>query len=653
MNKMTTRKAATLATVLLLALMGCQSDSPTEPSTGGGGSGNNPPTSDIAITLTASNPNPVVGSSTVITARATTAGNNVVDGTAIEFATTFGTFVETAEVFALRTTSSGAATVTLTSASVGTAQVTARLGAVSRTITINFKVDGGGGGVGPTISAVTPSSGPPSGNQVVTIDGTNLKGPVRVFFGTKEATVVSATETQIKVVTPSVNLGASQQSLSVDVRVLTQAGTPAEAGATLANGYRYQLEILTPSVTTLSPTTGPNEGNTRITIFGEGFQSPVKVFFGAGATEVEVEVVSVSFSQIQAITPPASGLGAAFINTSVSMRILNVASNKQVTYNNAFRYGPKIEITGFQPASGSHLGGDRITIFGFGFDDPVSVSIGGIPAQVIRVSGTEVIAQTSGLLSCGSGGSGPVVVTNLEQSGSANNTATSTANFTYVVTTKILGVAPLPLLEGGAATVTIDDPGIGNVKFTVGGKTVFPTPASATDPFGVTNFTFVVPTGLEFDQEACLTGGGIEGERNSITDFDVEFENILTGCAVDISIPIAPLDTTCVTPPSIAVSPTSGAFGTVNEGATADIVFTVTNTGGIPVSGLAIGGVVAPYVLQVPLGTTSLAAAASTQFTIRFQPPVTGVDTPYDLSATVNFTGGTVTLPLTGVGNAP
>ena len=653
MNKMNTRKAATLATVLLMALMGCQSDSPTEPSTGGGGSGGStPPTSDIAITLTASNSNPVAGSSTVITARATTGGNNVVNGTAIEFATTFGTFTETGEVFALRTTSNGAATVTLTSSTVGTALVTARLGAVSRTITITFKLDGGGG-TGPTLSSVTPASGPPAGGQVVTIAGTNLKSPVRVFFGDKEATVVSATETQIKAITPAVSLGASSQSLVVDVRVITQSGSSNEGGATLANAYRYELEILTPSVTTLSPTTGPNEGNTRITIFGEGFQSPVKVFFGSGATEVEVEVTSVTFSQIQAITPPAAGLGSAFINSSVSIRVLNLASNKQVTYANAFRYGPEIQITGFQPTSGSHLGGDRVTIFGFGFDDPVSVSIGDVAAQVIRVSGTEIIAITSGLLTCGAGASGPIQVTNLEQ-GTGDNTAESDGDFTYLVTTKILGLSPLPLVEGGAASITVSDPGIGNVKFTVGGKTVFPAPASATNPFGVTTFTIVVPTGLEFTQESCLTGGGVTGLRDSVTDFDVEFENILTGCSTAISVPVTPLDTTCVTPPTIAVAPTLGAFGIVNEGVAAPLVFSVTNTGGIPISGLNVGGLVPPFSLTVPPGTTSLNPGASTQFTIQFLPPVTGVDTPYSASATVSFTGGTaITLPLTGTGNAP
>jgi hypothetical protein len=652
MKTMKTRTVATLATVFLLALFGCQTESPTAPSTGGGG-GTTPPTSDISITLTASNAAPIAGSSVVITAKATSAGASVVNGTAIEFATTFGTFLETAGVYALRTTNSGAATVTLTSADVGTAVVTARLGAVSKSITVNFRVNGG---VGPQVSSVVPASGPPAGNQVVTINGSGFKAPVRVFFGAKEATIVSVTETQIKAITPSTNLAASDEFLEVDVRVIVEAGTANEASGTLTKGYRYELEILTPSIIHVSPASGPNEGNTRITIFGSGFQSPVKAFFGGGATQVELDVVSVSFSQIQAITPPASGMGSAFQNASVGLRVLNLASNKEATLPDAFRYGPKIEITGVSPAVGSHLGGERVTIFGFGFDDPVQVTLAGIPAQVIRVSGTEVVVLSGGLLGCASGGggtAGEVKVTNLEQP-SGEGTASLSNAYSYQVTTKILSVSPLPLVEGGAGYMIVDDPGSGSVKLTIGGKTVFPTPASAADPGASTRFDFTVPTGLKFDEQDCTTGGGVTGKIKVVTDFDVAFENILTGCKTSISIPIAPVGATCVTAPTISVTPPAGLFGLVAEGTSKNIVFTVTNIGGVQVSGLSLGALTAPFGLAAPLTSNSLAPLGTASFTISFSPPVTGTDTPYTGSVDVIFAGGTtVNVPLSGTGDAP
>jgi len=650
MKTMKTRTVATLATVLLLALFGCQSESPTEPSTGGGG-GTTPPTSDISITLTASNAAPLAGSSVVITAKATSAGANVVNGTAIEFATTFGTFVETEGVYALRTTNSGAATVTLTSPDVGTAVVTARLGSVSKSITVNFRVNGG---VGPQVSAVVPASGPPSGNQVVTIFGSNFKTPVRVFFGSKEATIVSVTDTQIKAITPPTNLAAADEFLEVDVRVISEAGSANEASGSLVKGYRYELEILTPNIIHVSPASGPNEGNTRITIFGSGFQSPAKVFFGAGNSQVELDVVSVTFGQIQAITPPASGLGSDFQNNSVDIRVLNLASNKEATLSSAFRYGPKIEITGVSPAVGSHLGGQRVTIFGFGFDDPVQVTLADVPAQVIRVSGTEVVVLSGALLECGSGGggtAGEVKVTNLEQP-SGTGTASLGNGYAYQVTTKILSVSPLPLVEGAAGSIVVDDPGSGSVKFTIGGKTVFPSPAAAPQPGEPTTFTFTVPTGLQYDEDACTTGGGVTGTIKVVTDFDIEFENILNGCGATISIPIAPASPSCATDPTISVSP-SGAFGTRAEGTFFDIQFTVTNIGGVQVSGLSLGPLTAPFSLQSPLTANTLAPLGTAQFTIRFSPPVTGVDTPYTGSVDVLFAGGTFNVPFTGTGDAP
>jgi hypothetical protein len=650
MKKMNTRSTTTLAMVLFLALAGCQSESPTEPSTGGNG-GNTPPTGNVAISLSASSANLVVGSSTVITAKVTTGGANVVDGTAIEFATDFGTFVETSSAFALRTTTGGNATATLTSASPGTAKVTARLGNSSGSISVNFKVDGGGG-TGPTISSVSPNSGPPSGNQVVTITGRNFEAPARVLFGSKEATVVSVSSTEIKAVTPSYNITSSTGFEVVDVRVIVAVGTGREAGTTLAGGYRYEQEILTPSLTLVSPASGPNEGGTRITIFGSGFQSPVKAFFGSAATAVELEIVNVTFSQIQAVTPPAAGLGAAFANSSVPLRVLNVASNKEATLQNAFRYGPKLDITGVSPSIGSHLGGTRVTIFGFGFDDPVQVSIGDTPAQVVRVSGTEIVAITSALQDCANAGGGSVKVTNLEEP-SAAGTVELTDAFTYEVTTKITSATPLPMTEGQTADITVADPGPGAVKFTIdGSKTVFPQVVSVAAD-GTTVYRITVPDGLPFETEDCTTGTGVSGTRETVTDFDFEFTNILLGCSTTISLPVSPAVTTCVTAPAIDVSPALLAFGNDDADGVRDsgvLNVTVFNIGTVPVT-LAAPQVPAPFVIVTP-GSLSIPVGGNSVFGIGFN-PTTVADFPnskFDFKANG---GNTVPVNLTGTGTTP
>ena len=52
----------------------------------------------------------------------------------------------------------------------------------------------------------------------------------------------------------------------------------------------------TPQVSSLLPSSGTNEGGTRVTIVGSGFSvgGGVQVFFGA----IEATVVSVSFNQV-------------------------------------------------------------------------------------------------------------------------------------------------------------------------------------------------------------------------------------------------------------------------------------------------------------------------------------------------------------------
>jgi hypothetical protein len=449
----------------------------------------------------------------------------------------------------------------------------------------------------PQILSISPPTGSPAGGYVVTILGRSIFAPVRVFFGSQEAVVSSFTEetvsqpAEIKVVVPRVELGVSAQFQEVSVTVVSRAGTTNEAsGSTGApdnnpatdDAFRYELEIMTPFPQAVAPPSGPNEGNTRISIFGEGFQSPLAAYFGSGNTRVDLEVVSVSFSQIIAITPPASGLGSEFANNSVSLTVHNIASNKTGTLSSAFRYGPEMQIISVSPSSGTALGGTRVTIHGFGFDDPVAVTLAGVPAQVIRVSGTEIIAIASAprIANCSmeGGGSGPVIVTNIEDGQSVDG-----PDFTYILDTPVITfVSPLPATEGAGISVTVLNPGTGSATFKIGDRTVFPTPAGATSPLGTTTFTMTVPTGLEFDTEDCTTAGGAAGTVNAPTNFDLVFRNVITGCDAELEggITINPSDTTCNAGPVGTVAPSTIVFPDTTVGVTsAPIPFTIGNIG--------------------------------------------------------------------------
>ncbi|MFN2239325.1 MAG: IPT/TIG domain-containing protein, partial [Thermoanaerobaculia bacterium] len=623
--------------MILLAFAGCEGESPTEPPRGGGsGGGTTPPPTDASIALTVSNPAPLVGSTTTITANVTQGGQPVPNGTAVEFSTTLGTFVEANSNTTIRTTTDGKAAVVLTSNAAGTAVVTVRVNNASAVAQIVFQTQSTEPpppDTAPAITAISPSKGKPAGGDLVIISGRNFTAPVRVLFGDEPATVVSQSENEIRVVSPAIQLGLEEQAREVTITVFTQFGTAGEQQAT-GGPFRYELTILTPRIFHVSPSSGPNEGNTRVTIFGEGFQSPAKVFFGTGGSagasltdQVEAAVQQVSFGQIIVLTPPASGLGAELANEQVTVRVLNVASNTDAVQNQAFRYGPLMRITAVGPTQGLATGSTRVTIDGWGFDDPVAVTVGGIAAQVISVTGTKIIVQTGlpFIQSCADV-TGPVAVTNIEDGTSATAEGLT---FTYIMPQPVIvGITPNPAQPGQGIVVSVSNAGNGPARFQIGSTGVLAGVPSVSG--GIWTYPLVVPSNIQFDTEAC-TELGAEGERFIPTSLTVAFENVTTGCTDTLNdgLTVNPFDATCRIPPAQATAePGALTFEDVTAGTSTSSSVTVSNTGGAPLTVTSINEQVdsSGYFTVNPgnCAAAVLATGDSCLFSITYAPAVAG-----------------------------
>ena len=654
---------------LLVVFAGCKGESPTAPTPGGGtGNGNNgggttPPTG-ATITLTVSNANPLVNSTSVITATVTQNNNPVPNGTAVEFQTTLGTFQDTGLKTTLRTTTNGVATATLTSSAAGTATVTAIVNNVTKTTTVTFTatpVTPPPTSTAPTVTGVTPTSGLATGGQTLTITGTNFRTPVRVLFQFSDGTVkegfvcaTCVTPTSITVVTPAVNLGAGQ-TLDATVVVLTEAGTSNETRTTASGPFTFRAAQLTPVVSYVSPDSGPIDGGTRITIFGEGFEAPVAVSFrpsqGQGAWSA-MTVISVTFNQIVAMTPKASDVlpgGSGTLTGPVDMRVRNINSNTEVISTQVFRYTPAMVINGFRPLQGSALGGTDVTIDGSGFNPPVDVFIGGILAQTIKVTGTQIIARTNALASpCGQG-SGTVVVTNIDNGDSAS--AQAPYSFTYIgVNPVISSVTGGPFVPGSTVTAIVTNPGVGPLgtaltKFQVGSTNVTPNPQTITAGTGNQTFTLVVPTtGFQFPTIHCTTASATPGTQLGSINVDLTFNNVTTGCSNTLSNGLTinpPGPNTCLQPPTASTSagpcPTGIAFGTVASGTTsAPQQFTISNAPNsqtLTLSAPAVTGTNAT-VTVIPTSATTVNGGASTApYTVTVQPTAAG---PF--TGTITFT---------------
>ena len=108
----------------------------------------------------------------------------------------------------------------------------------------------------PTVTGVSPTSGPASGGTTVTIVGTNLAGATAVKFGTVAATIVSNTGNQIVARSPVESPG------TVDVTV---SGPGGPSATTSTDTFTC---IAAPVVMGVSPTSGPATGGTTVTIVG-------------------------------------------------------------------------------------------------------------------------------------------------------------------------------------------------------------------------------------------------------------------------------------------------------------------------------------------------------------------------------------------------
>jgi hypothetical protein len=171
----------------------------------------------------------------------------------------------------------------------------------------------------PAVTAVSPNTGPAAGGTPVTITGSGFTGATAVNFGTTAATgVVVVNDTTITAISPA---GAG----IVDVTVTTPAGT-SEASAL----DHFTFIGAAPTVTGISPTSGPATGGTLVTITGTDFTSATAVNFG---TVAGTNVIVVNASTITAISP--AGAGTVNVTVTTPSGTSPITAADQFTYTAA------------------------------------------------------------------------------------------------------------------------------------------------------------------------------------------------------------------------------------------------------------------------------------------------------------------------------
>lgn len=533
---------AALAAAGLMA--GCSADSPGptgNPPPGGGGGGTN----GLLITISATPSNPVQGTCSLVVATATQNGAPVPAGTSITLSSTFGTFSQNGQQTISLVTTNGSVQTAICSNFVGPATITG-------TVTVGGNTDHGStqvtfqsNGIKTTFISVcaNPHTGPVSGGTAITITGGGLGTDgttVPVIFRSgaivhQTVGTISGGGTTITTTTPAFPELAGLPATPVEVDVLI-------AGQTLSSPACFTFTSdSTPVISAILPASGTKVGGTRVTITGSGFSAPVQVFFGG---TLEAQVVSVSPTQIVAITPPANGEGPQQtfpLTVDVTVKEVNCAGSACTSAAVPFTYTVGLSIFGFTPDHGDSS--TTVTITGQGFVAPLIVTFGGVQGTVLSVSGTQILARPPA--GCPGVPSGSITVTLL----SDGESASSSTPFRVIVPSITTGPIPNSGAGGTSTSVTV----IGTGLFPTGNASLLTVTAAG----GSVNGS---PTGTELNGQQTVTVN-VTLDKCSPT-LTLTFINGATGCAITAS----PITNSTFTADGPTASPTGGATTCTGSG---------------------------------------------------------------------------------------
>jgi len=449
----------------------------------------------------------------------------------------------------------------------------------------------------PTVSTISPISGPLGGGVSVTITGANFTGATGVTLGGTAATSVSVVnDSTITCTTPAHSAGTAS------VLVTNADGTNA------ANSlYTYQAA---PTVSAISPAGGPLAGGASVTITGTNFTGATSVTLG-GASATSVTVVS--STSITCTTPAGSAGTASVLVTTPSG---TNGANSLYTYQGA----PTVSV--ISPASGPLGGGASVTITGTNFIGASGVTIGGAAA-----TGVTVVSSTS--ITCitpaGSAGTASVLVTTPSGTNGANTL------YSYVLAPTVTAIAATSGSANGGATVTITGTNLtGATGVTIGG-----TAATGITVVDDTSLTCTTPAHSAGTASVLVTTPGGTNTANSLYTY------VLTPPTLTDISPIAG-STAGGTSVTLTGTNFTGATGVTIRGVAATDVIVVSATSIICTTPAGTAGS-ASVAVTTPSGTVS-----NNLFTYVQPPPTVTSTTANGVSPARGSTLGGTLLTVTG-----
>jgi hypothetical protein len=230
--------------------------------------------------------------------------------------------------------------------------------------------------VAPSITSISPNSGPTSGGTAIAITGSNFVSGASVRIGATLATsVIVANANTITATTPAGTAGLQNVTVT----------NPGGLFVIFSNGFTYTTQTgPVPTLSAVSPTSGPSTGGTPITLTGSNFVSGATVRVGGTAA---TGVSFVNTSTLQATTP-AGTVGAQSVQVT-NPGGYSVTLPSAFTYTSATPVAPTL--TSVTPRNGPRTGGTLITLSGTNFQPGAVVRVGGTAANGVTYLGTTTL----------------------------------------------------------------------------------------------------------------------------------------------------------------------------------------------------------------------------------------------------------------------
>src|SRR5207247_74622 len=184
----------------------------------------------------------------------------------------------------------------------------------------------------PSVASVVPASGASSGGTAVTVNGSGFGAGATVSFGGSALTVSTVSATSISGTTTAHAAGV------VDVVVTN----PDSQTGTCSGCFSY---VAAPSVSSVTPNSGPSAGGTSVPVPASRFYSGATVSFGGSA-------LTVSTVSATSITGTTTGHAAALVDVTVTN-----PDSQNSTCANCFTYVAAPTVSWVTPNSGPSAGG--------------------------------------------------------------------------------------------------------------------------------------------------------------------------------------------------------------------------------------------------------------------------------------------------------